>query len=322
MCETLCVTLLLQDKISKQTFSGAVAVIAIIHRPAAIEGTATSPAVKPSAGAACAEPQPAPQQDSPVILHVGNVGDCRAVLCRGGKAVELTQEHTPAVPSEAARVEAAGGFVSRGRVNGILGVSRSFGDIHCKVCSRHLRVVVFVRVSGHAAKNIVGTYLRFSHPSAAPLMFCHRYHTDSYVVPTLSRRRSQCAQVYPPNEGHGLWEGQQLVSRPDVHSVRLEEDDNFLILASDGVWDVLTSQQAVSYVHRRLLTHGNVQRAAAELVDKVITSVGVENAWSRSRSVEFEATAEHTVVTSLYGGVDAEEKRPLREYDIKTPSAV
>lgn len=68
-----------------------------------------------------------------MFLHVANVGDCRAVLCRGGEAVVITTDHTPSVPSEAARVEAAGGFVSRGRVNGILGVSRSFGDIHCKV---------------------------------------------------------------------------------------------------------------------------------------------------------------------------------------------
>lgn len=73
------------------------------------------------------------QQQQPVFVHVANVGDCRAVLCRGGNAVVITTDHTPSVPSEAARVEAAGGFVSRGRVNGILGVSRSFGDIHCKV---------------------------------------------------------------------------------------------------------------------------------------------------------------------------------------------
>ncbi|CAM9984539.1 unnamed protein product, partial [Sphacelaria rigidula] len=69
----------------------------------------------------------------PVFLHVANVGDCRAVLCRGGKAQAITLDHKPSVPSEAARIEAAGGFVSCGRVNGILGVSRSFGDIHCKV---------------------------------------------------------------------------------------------------------------------------------------------------------------------------------------------
>jgi Protein phosphatase 2C len=39
----------------------------------------------------------------------------------------------PSRKDEAQRVEAAGGYVSRGCVNGVLRVTRSFGDIHCKV---------------------------------------------------------------------------------------------------------------------------------------------------------------------------------------------
>lgn len=85
--------------------------------------------------------------------------------------------------------------------------------------------------------------------------------------------------MYPLSEGKGLWEGQQIVSRPEVHTIQLTEEDNFLILACDGVWDALTCQQAVSYVHRRLLTHRDVQRAAVELLDKVgeieLTRAGV-----------------------------------------------
>ena len=33
-------------------------------------------------------------------------GDCRAVLCRAGKALQLTEDHSAASPSERARVEA------------------------------------------------------------------------------------------------------------------------------------------------------------------------------------------------------------------------
>jgi len=61
-------------------------------------------------------------------LHVANVGDARAVLCRGGKAVRLTYEHKGSDRQEAKRVTDAGGFVVLNRVNGILAVTRSLGD--------------------------------------------------------------------------------------------------------------------------------------------------------------------------------------------------
>lgn len=76
--------------------------------------------------------------------------------------------------------------------------------------------------------------------------------------------------MYPPRQGQGIWDNQQVISRPEVHSIELTPADSFLILASDGLWGVLSNQQAVSFVHRRLLTHRDVQRAAVELIDKVI----------------------------------------------------
>lgn len=61
-------------------------------------------------------------------LTVANCGDSRAVLCRAGRPLELTTSHRPSVPSERTRIESAGGFVSCGRINGVLNVSRAFGD--------------------------------------------------------------------------------------------------------------------------------------------------------------------------------------------------
>merc|ERR1711957_702445 len=57
-----------------------------------------------------------------------NLGDSRALLSRDGKAVQLSLDHKPDREDEAARIEAAGGFVSFQRVLGRLGVSRAFGD--------------------------------------------------------------------------------------------------------------------------------------------------------------------------------------------------
>ena len=63
-------------------------------------------------------------------LHLAYCGDSRAVLGSAGKpATRLTTDHTPSLPSEAERIIALGGFISRGRVHGILAVSRALGDL-------------------------------------------------------------------------------------------------------------------------------------------------------------------------------------------------
>jgi serine/threonine protein phosphatase PrpC len=62
-------------------------------------------------------------------IFSANIGDCRFVLSRKGKAEQKTTDHKPKCPSEMARIKKAGGFVSSdNRVNGKLAVSRAFGD--------------------------------------------------------------------------------------------------------------------------------------------------------------------------------------------------
>ncbi|XAR62153.1 Phosphoprotein phosphatase [Bertholletia excelsa] len=72
-------------------------------------------------------------------LWVANVGDSRAVLSRGGRAIQMTTDHEP--NTERGSIENKGGFVSNmpgdvPRVNGQLAVSRAFGD---KSLKSHLR---------------------------------------------------------------------------------------------------------------------------------------------------------------------------------------
>lgn len=44
--------------------------------------------------------------------------------------------------------------------------------------------------------------------------------------------------------------------------------DEFLVLASDGVYDVMSSQMVVNFVRRKLREHSDVQQAAGQLVQK------------------------------------------------------
>ncbi|XP_023538496.1 uncharacterized protein LOC111799255 [Cucurbita pepo subsp. pepo] len=69
-------------------------------------------------------------------LVVSNLGDCRAVLSRGGVAEAVTKDHRVEQEDERKRIENKGGYVEihRGawRVHGVLSVSRSIGDAHLK----------------------------------------------------------------------------------------------------------------------------------------------------------------------------------------------
>jgi serine/threonine protein phosphatase PrpC len=62
-------------------------------------------------------------------LTVANVGDSRClVFGMDGKVKFTTEDHKPDTESEGARIRAAGGSVSFGRVDGDLAMSRSIGD--------------------------------------------------------------------------------------------------------------------------------------------------------------------------------------------------
>jgi serine/threonine protein phosphatase PrpC len=66
------------------------------------------------------------------IFTCANVGDSRCILSRGGRAVKLHRLHRLSEVDERERIIAAGGTVLKSRVNGVLAISRAFGDIEFK----------------------------------------------------------------------------------------------------------------------------------------------------------------------------------------------
>lgn len=128
-----------------------------------------------------------------------NVGDSRAVLCRGGKAVDLSKEHRVSgsgatAADEKARVNEAGGWVAEGRVCGILAVSRAFGGFEFKDGRFQLKIDLMMDGDRRAKEATMD----------APV-----------VVPT-----------------------------PDVMEVERVGSEQVLIIATDGLWDVVSSKDA------------------------------------------------------------------------------
>ncbi|XP_027093437.1 probable protein phosphatase 2C 9 [Coffea eugenioides] len=127
-------------------------------------------------------------------LWVANVGDSRAILSRGGQAIQVTIDHEPS--TERGSIENKGGFVSNmpgdvPRVNGQLAVSRAFGD---KSLKSHLR------------------------------------------------------------------------SDPDILDMNVDVNCDILILGSDGIWKVMTNQEAVDIARRPK----DPQKAAEQLTAEAL----------------------------------------------------
>lgn len=68
-----------------------------------------------------------------------------------------------------------------------------------------------------------------------------------------------------------------LSAEPETTLEPLQPEDEFVVLGCDGLWDVISSQQVVNFVRKRLLCHGDVARASRELVSRAIALGSVDN---------------------------------------------
>lgn len=76
----------------------------------------------------------------------------------------------------------------------------------------------------------------------------------------------------------GLPPTEQLVSaEPDLSVMDRSEEDEFLILACDGVWDVMTNEEVVSYIYSRLLINDNLQKVCEELLETCLAKGSRDN---------------------------------------------
>lgn len=121
-------------------------------------------------------------------LFVANAGDSRCIICREGKAVDMSIDHKPEDVPELDRITKAGGKVSNdGRINGGLNLSRAIGD--------------------------------------------HSYKQNKELGP----------------------KEQMITAFPDVKTLTIDpETDQFMVLACDGIWNYMSSQDVCDFILPRL----------------------------------------------------------------------
>ncbi|TDH64860.1 hypothetical protein CCR75_001979 [Bremia lactucae] len=163
-------------------------------------------------------------------LFVANVGDSRTVLSRNGTAERLSNDHKPSRTDEAQRIRETGGFVIHGRIMGELAVSRAFGDAPFK-----------------------------SFDLVEPLV-------DDIDTKARNEYNSQELPVNP----NDILKGPLVIPTPEFTVTELTDECEFVMLASDGLYDVLKDQEAVDFVRRKLVELKDVQRAVEALIEYAI----------------------------------------------------
>ncbi|CAM8985590.1 unnamed protein product [Rhodiola kirilowii] len=61
-----------------------------------------------------------------------------------------------------------------------------------------------------------------------------------------------------------------LSAEPELQAIILSEEDEFLILGCDGLWDVMSSQCAVTIVRKGLMAHNDPDKCSRELVEEAL----------------------------------------------------
>ncbi|KAL5557354.1 hypothetical protein UlMin_039590 [Ulmus minor] len=141
-------------------------------------------------------------------MLIANAGDCRAVLGKRGRAIELSKDHKPNCTTERLRIEKLGGVIYDGYLNGQLSVARALGDWHIK-------------------------------------------GSKGAICP--------------------------LSSEPELEEMVLTEEDEFLIMGCDGLWDVMSSQCAVTMVRKELMQHNEPERCSKALVKEALQRNSCDN---------------------------------------------
>ena len=183
-------------------------------------------------------------------LHLGCVGDSQAVLAHdGGAALNLCAIHKPDDRGERERIERAGAFVENGRVIGLLGISRAFGDRDFK---RPQHGPYGGGWQGGRSGSSDGRATT-RHGSGGGGGGAGGTATAEFRPGELGAADAGTSTALQLGGGaNHAFGGDVVTAVPDVVQRRVSHRDEFIVLGCDGLFDVMTPQDVVDFVRPRL----------------------------------------------------------------------
>ncbi|CAL9172602.1 unnamed protein product [Musa hybrid cultivar] len=68
-----------------------------------------------------------------------------------------------------------------------------------------------------------------------------------------------------------------LIAEPELKKIMLTKEDEFLLIGSDGIWDVFSNQNAVDFARRQLQEHNDATTCCKELVQEAMKRGAMDN---------------------------------------------
>lgn len=158
-------------------------------------------------------------------LWVANVGDARAILVKEDSVVRLSKDHKPTDPDEKTRVEKAGGKITRKKVY------KLDGDVYRVDFENRSEQQ---KLAKREAKFIANEPFRINDEIAMSRALGDRRYKDGLVI-----------------------------ADPDIKMIEVKPGDKKLVLACDGVWDVMSDEDVAE-----LIRNEKDPQKAAELIKK------------------------------------------------------
>eukprot|EP01029_Cantina_marsupialis_P019240 TRINITY_DN44720_c0_g1_i1.p1 TRINITY_DN44720_c0_g1~~TRINITY_DN44720_c0_g1_i1.p1 ORF type:complete len:344 (-),score=98.49 TRINITY_DN44720_c0_g1_i1:437-1468(-) len=155
---------------------------------------------------------------------------------------------------------------------------------------------------------------------SARITSCCGFVARNRVDGKLAMSRALGDYHFKQNVGTGPLK-QKVISLPDIKQISRHEDDEFLIVACDGIWDVVDADDACNFVRDRLVADLSLEDISAELLDQClklgstdnmsVIIIALENAPKSNSPEEIEKARQNLVRVSYTDASDDLPPSPL-----------